>query len=625
MQKQIFRYATCLPSALRAFFSVFSLFLLVKVSVWGQTFSIARQFTGSNTSIGSRILPLSDGTLLSAGSIGNNDDPTKGDILLIKSTSDGQTIWAKQYASQNFKGGILCQQTVPRLEFAADVVEVSDGYVLAGCHDHFEQAPLLNCGPNNHLGIPLLWEQTAARFDYLVLKVGKDGAVKWAKRYGNGKSQVATSIKKTLDGGFVLGGFTTGEWLLKGEPYRPFFLKLDANGNVQWSKVLENFDQEFSALIIPTAHKMPITPLPDGTFLFAASTGSRTRIVRLSATGDVVWSKYFDHGGAAGQIIQDWGLGAFSAAYIHTLVPLPNGHIGMVGSFMFGSGIIAPTNPPSAFTVFAHAGWYVEINNQGQLVRHAAFSRTNPDFGQNNNTVAFDFTPTDATLLSNGNLAVAGLHSHASVLLEYDLAANTNNKIRWAKQFDTWNYSLIPLSYDIPSGAVVNGNAYMITDNFKMGRSHASLATDPCHPAQKISALNLAPFTISNSNVQFSQMNQSAAVVFNGVNTSVASAKSCSGQVLYQTALRASSEVQIVPSPLMGDALTVRMDVPEAGTYRSTILDQTGRVIHTFEQSLEEGPQQFDMTTSMQNGVYFLEIRAGTGYRQVIKLVKAAE
>ncbi|MFC2164012.1 hypothetical protein ACFLT2_03320 [Acidobacteriota bacterium] len=95
------------------------------------------------------------------------------------------------------------------------VQQTSDGsYVIAGSTDPFGPRP----------------------WDFWVIKLDQKGKIQWEKTYGlESTSEMAYSIQKTNDGGFVLAGVINGlgnDIDEKGSDI--LVIKLDENGNILW-------------------------------------------------------------------------------------------------------------------------------------------------------------------------------------------------------------------------------------------------------------------------------------------------------------------------------------------------------------------------------------------------------
>lgn len=69
--------------------------------------------------------------------------------------------------------------------------------------------------------------------DFLIVKADSQGKVQWVKTYGGPLSDEANSIIQTTDGGYALAGYT-GSFGSYNNNY--WLVKTDANGNLQWTR-----------------------------------------------------------------------------------------------------------------------------------------------------------------------------------------------------------------------------------------------------------------------------------------------------------------------------------------------------------------------------------------------------
>ena len=127
-------------------------------------------------------------------------------VYIVKTDSDGNVEWSK-----DFGGGSDDQ--------AFSLEQHRDGYVVAGfTKSHGESS------------------------DVYVLRVDLDGNLVWEKTFGGRDTEeVAQSIYRTSDGGYILAGknnqYTYGS-------YDVYLLKLDSDGNEQWSQVFGGENDE---------------------------------------------------------------------------------------------------------------------------------------------------------------------------------------------------------------------------------------------------------------------------------------------------------------------------------------------------------------------------------------------
>jgi len=160
-----------------------------------------RTYGNQYSDTGEAIIKTSDGGYIAAGSFGLAAS-SGADFYVVKTDDKGDASWQKTYGTANH-------------EYLNSIVEVSDGYVLAG------------------------FTENTTLEDFLVIKIDKSGDIVWQKTFGaSDRREFGHRIAKTSDGGFVvIGGDapsgsngTTRLWLIK----------LDANGNKQWDKSYGN-------------------------------------------------------------------------------------------------------------------------------------------------------------------------------------------------------------------------------------------------------------------------------------------------------------------------------------------------------------------------------------------------
>ena len=119
------------------------------------------------------------------------------DFYLVKVADNGTIVWEKTYGGE---AG----------DYAYDVAVTDDGYIMAGNTYSFG-------------------DQKA-----LLIKVDTDGNQVWNQTYGvDGYYESATSIIKTIEGGYAFTGYTTASG-----SYDVMIVKVDSVGHQLWSKLL---------------------------------------------------------------------------------------------------------------------------------------------------------------------------------------------------------------------------------------------------------------------------------------------------------------------------------------------------------------------------------------------------
>lgn len=218
----------------------------------------------------------SDGNILVAGQA----EPDKFMIyepIVIKMTPDGEILWSKSYYPDIEKYTYTSESAL-----VSAITEAKDGGIfLAVSHDVFDK---------DEEGE--LTRKTNTR----VIKLDKNGNVKWESEFGGNKKTVPIDIIPTDDGGCLVAGesnSTKGEvsgsqilpWLF----HRYFALKLDASGNKQWAYVYGPGGGESLIKVVATK---------DGGYLLLGESDSDTEGSGIKHHGSIdVWVVKVDKNG----------------------------------------------------------------------------------------------------------------------------------------------------------------------------------------------------------------------------------------------------------------------------------------------------------------------------------------
>jgi hypothetical protein len=135
--------------------------------------------------------------------------------------------------------------------------------------------------------------------DFFILKTNANGEVIWEKKYGGTGLDVVYSIVGTQDGGYLIAGMSNSHNNDFIENYGSGdgrILKLDVNGNLEWTKNYGGSSQDVIKSIISNG---------DGTYTMAGSTSSSDYdltenngiwdfwVFQINAMGEIIWSKNF--------------------------------------------------------------------------------------------------------------------------------------------------------------------------------------------------------------------------------------------------------------------------------------------------------------------------------------------
>ncbi len=123
--------------------------------------------------------------------------------------------------------------------------------------------------------------------DVYILKLNSKGQLEWQKTFGGKDFDVAKSIQQTTDGGYIVAGWT---YSFGSGSQDAYILKLNEKGEVEWQKT-------FGGKYGDVANSIQQTT--DGGYIVAGWTssfgsgGSDVYILKLDSKGDLEWQKTF--------------------------------------------------------------------------------------------------------------------------------------------------------------------------------------------------------------------------------------------------------------------------------------------------------------------------------------------
>lgn len=264
--------------------------------------------------VGRDVCAVADGSVV----VGMTYSPTQREqVLVIKRTSAGEIAWAKAI------GG-------PGRDFAEAVCADSDGNVyIAGyttsAGNGMEDALVLKMSgqgdvlwaatvggaeydaafdicPGNHGGVVLCgltYSSGAGLSDLYVAQLAEDGSIAWEKTYGGVMIERGQSIQPVADGGYIVCGGTSSMGAGNVDMY---LVRLSSTGDELWSKAFGRATYDLANAVLA---------LRDGGFLLIGhgdkegSEVSALTIVRTDSAGRQSWtsrlgqSREFDYGLAA--------------------------------------------------------------------------------------------------------------------------------------------------------------------------------------------------------------------------------------------------------------------------------------------------------------------------------------
>jgi hypothetical protein len=202
--------------------------------------------------------------------------------------------------------------------------------------------------------------------DAWILKIDAGGNKVWSKLFGGSDYDGATSITTASDGGYLVAGYSSssdGDVSGNKGNQDGWLLKLDADGNKQWSKLYGGTGED---------NAYAITKTSDGGYIIAGQSSSNNGdvsgahggqdlwVMKTNGSGTKQWSKLF--GSSANDA-------TFSAS---SLLATPNGGC-VVGAFASNSGGDVGNN------LGGTDAWVLKLDVNGNKVWTKVFSGTAPE------------------------------------------------------------------------------------------------------------------------------------------------------------------------------------------------------------------------------------------------------
>lgn len=311
-----------------------------------------RAITGKTGIINGTISKADKGRFLFTGIVSKQSGDNIFVSLLDK---NGKTVWAKYFTDNINNPGIV-----------KSIQTADGGFIIAASEYYKGQFSLLKLDTNGNI----LYSKIYSGFQYFtansvvnayngnvtiagntydkgfILNINQtSGAVVWMKTLGtyqhvpNDGAEIFSSIAKTKDSGYVIGGYAKNLFGNSSTEYDMLMTKYNKDGIIVWTKIINPST---------TDHITSVVEALDGGYVFAGNTRSIVStgvedisVLKTDVNGNTIWAKQFDNG----QIESAWDMiktddssyiliSSSSAVKVNN-----NGSVQWLKNFVFGNGI----------------------------------------------------------------------------------------------------------------------------------------------------------------------------------------------------------------------------------------------------------------------------------------------
>ncbi len=223
--------------------------------IWNNTYG------GSTWDTGRSICRTHDKGYIISG-VTEDEETGLKDIWIVKLNKRGQKVWEKIYGRYYWDAGNSIQQTSDHNYIVAGYTYSGDTkksliwilYLdkkgnkvwdkILGGKDWDNASAVKQTIDGDFIVVGYTKEKGAGEKDLWILKIDKKGEIIWERVYGNMGNDEALSVQNTTDGGYIIAGYTVS---FEADIKDGWLLKVDRNGNLPGSMEVKSGTYQYAS------------------------------------------------------------------------------------------------------------------------------------------------------------------------------------------------------------------------------------------------------------------------------------------------------------------------------------------------------------------------------------------